>query len=227
MFSFFSLSCSIRFSYLLASPDYFQKSGLFRISDSRTKVKAGDSLYFYADQVCHRAPPPNLQEVQHQQHQQHQPPTRRKGGGQSSSSSSSSSSHPSEGFEDHLSELVGKRKVLFWFSWDEALADSKQSINQPDLDFQLNPWTLHGLLFKGKNYEDDQVHLYFLWLLFFHSYNVHSVFNFLLGCSIFLPQMDGLLSISTFWGEGWKKSPSWAWKNSPGMSTFLLVSCYF
>jgi hypothetical protein len=76
-----------------------------------------------------------------------------------------SQSSPSPLQEDGHSQFLhgndGKRRVLFWFSWDDAVSTNQQSPNQPDLDFQLNPWTLHHLLFKGGKYADDQVIFFF------------------------------------------------------------------
>ena len=39
----------------------------------------------------------------------------------------------------------GERLLVFWFSW-EASVD-----NVPDVDFQLNPWTLHHLTHDGES----------------------------------------------------------------------------
>lgn len=126
-------------------------------------MKAGHALYFLADKVCHRAPPPQLQGVGVQQ------PNRRRQGRQSSSQLLEE-----DGLSNYVHGLDGKRRVLFWFSWDDAVARDQQSTNEPELDFQLNPWTLHHLIFKGDSYADDQVlgsffisHSFFLFRGFF------------------------------------------------------------
>ncbi|MFO0450191.1 MAG: hypothetical protein ACK52I_16275 [Pseudomonadota bacterium] len=79
---------------------------------------------------------------------------------------------------DHLPPFVtgsdGERRILFWFSWDAAAATAQHvhEYNQPDIDFQLNPWTLHNLLSHGKKekYEDDEVSVFifiYIFILFF------------------------------------------------------------
>ena len=88
----------VRFSYLLTGPDYFEESGMFKISPPQLAVSPGDIVYFLADQVCHRAPPPSV---------------------------------------------GGTRRVVFWFSWEAT----GEECSVPDVDFQLNPWTLYQLTF--------------------------------------------------------------------------------
>lgn len=70
----------------------------------------------------------------------------------------------------------GERRILFWFSWDTAAATAQHvhEYNQPDIDFQLNPWTLHNLLSHGKKekYEDDEVSVHLFYLLFFFIANI-------------------------------------------------------
>ena len=142
----------------MGTPEYFHNSGLFRVSDPKTKVKAGDALYFLADKVCHRAPP--FPQVELEQ------PKSRKGGRQSSSYPPSDDE---DGHYHFIHGLDGKRRVLFWFSWDAAVSSQQGSPNEPDLDFQLNPWTLHHLLHIGNNYENDLVICFFISFLSFFS----------------------------------------------------------
>jgi hypothetical protein len=196
----------VRFYYLLATPEYFQNSGCFRVSNPRTKVKAGDALYFLADKVCHRAPPPH-----------HVP---KKGMNKCQSSSS-----PLQ--EDGLSQFLhgedGKRRVLFWFSWDDAVSANQQSLNQPDLDFQLNPWTLHHLLFQGGKYADDQV-LFFLSFFFFLIDLSDVLFSFI-GCSLLFHEVDGFLSIPALPREVWEEVTPWTWRNFEGKVSNLSFCC--
>lgn len=133
-----------RFSFLLAGPQYFESSGLFKVSDCTHRVNAGDALYFLADSVCHRAPPPN--------------------------------------------SIKKDRRLVFWFSWDAVdLPDS-----EPDVDFQLNSWTLHHLLSRNIKYEDSLVCFFFLLFVFLFCFD-----HFFVGCSNLLDGVDGLFSIPT------------------------------
>ena len=130
----------VRFSYLLTGPDYFEESGMFKISPPQLAVSPGDIVYFLADQVCHRAPPPSV---------------------------------------------GGTRRVVFWFSWE----DTGEECSVPDVDFQLNPWTLYQLIHSPNDFQNHYVSTFFLFLLIF------LIFSSFVEISLVSDGMDGLLSI--------------------------------
>lgn len=92
------------------------------------RVAGGDGVYFLADSVCHRAPPP--------------------------SPLTTSSSTTKRGAQQQ--QQLKERRLLFWFSWDAV--HHRHGESTPDVDFQLNPWTLHHLLYKSSiKYENSVV----------------------------------------------------------------------
>ena len=60
-----------------------------------------------------------------------------------------------------------KRRLLFWFSWDSTVLPAKL---KPDIDFQLNPWTLYSLVHP--NFDVDLVSVSFSFdeIVFSHSF---------------------------------------------------------
>jgi len=112
---------------------------LFRVSSPNIAVNAGDAVYFPADKVCHRAPPLHHHDLL--------------SGGKRRRSQGAGVDVPD-------------RLLLFWFSWDEEAAAVASAVNIPDVDFQLNPWTLHHLLHASEyNYLHSKV-FSFLFFLF-------------------------------------------------------------
>ena len=63
-----------------------------------------------------------------------------------------------------------ERRVVFWFSWDGSIPSFMETL--PEVDFQLNPWTLHHLLHgtnhaSQREYEHSLVScLFFLFIYF-------------------------------------------------------------
>jgi hypothetical protein len=160
-----------RYSFLLASPEYLETSGLFKFTGTTEQMGAGDAIWFPGDSVCHRGVPSQ------QQQQQDATP---------SSSSSSRSGGSSRNRQ--------KRRLLFWFSWDSTVLPAKL---KPDIDFQLNPWTLYSLVHP--NFDVDLVSVSFSFdeIVFSHS------FLFTERCSV-LSAMDGLSSILPLWRHPWR-----------------------
>ena len=95
----------------------------------------GDAVFFLAHLVCHRGMPTTVLDSP---------------SSPSSPSSSSSSSFPSPSASNptrppsplRKGKISDERRVLFWFSWDKEVLQEKV----PDVDFQLNPWTLYSLI---------------------------------------------------------------------------------
>jgi hypothetical protein len=61
---------------------------------------------------------------------------------------------------------IQPRRVLFWFSWD-ANKLSRQFI--PDVNFQLNPWTIYSIVYP--NFEETLVRVPFLSLFGFSYFS--------------------------------------------------------
>jgi len=87
-----------------------------------------------------------------------------------------------------------KRRLLFRSSWDSKVLPAKL---KPDIDFQLNPWTLYSLVHP--NFDVDLVSVSFSFdeIVFSHS------FLFTERCSV-LSAMDGLSSILPLWRHPWR-----------------------
>ena len=73
------------------------------------------------------------------------------------------------------------RKLLFWYSWEKAALPSHL---KPDIDFQLNPWTIYSVV--NPDFSNDLVssflfflHFFFLFILTIHWYREqqHSFFS--------------------------------------------------
>ena len=82
-----------------------------------------------------------------------------------------------------------KRRLLFRSSWDSKVLPAKL---KPDIDFQLNPWTLYSLVHPNFNINLVSVSFSFDEIVFSHS------FLFTEWCSV-LSAMDGLSSILSLW----------------------------
>lgn len=130
LFDLYILNYSFhRYSYLIAPPEYFAESGLFpqyipgQPEKEWKTMSAGEAVWFPADSVCHRGVPSKALAIMEAAE------ASKTRGKRSTTAAAVTRSPPT-------------RKLLFWFSWDK---DFLPSTLVPDLDFQLNPWTVYSM----------------------------------------------------------------------------------
>lgn len=113
-------------------------------------------------------------------------------------------------------KAAAERMLVFWFSWDGSQE------NQPDVDFQLNPWTLHHLVHSGdSNYLQNKVSFLFFLFSFFLCFFFLTLANFFSsGCCNIFHGVDGLLSIPPFSRELCRCTSSAPWQSPSGNFLF-------
>ena len=94
-------------------------------------------------------------------------------------------------FQGSSSASAQQRRLLFWFSWEK---DSLPSTLEPDINFQLNPWTVHSLVCN--DFERNLVSLssYCLLPSFFPPFA-----NFSTAFSSFFHAVDGVSTLCSLW----------------------------
>lgn len=129
-----------RYSYLLAPPEYLQESGMFSYyappsspvlgyENQLMKMNAGEAIWFPADSVCHRGVPSKTVAYLEAE-------ASKASGKKRASTANATMKNPPP------------RKLLFWFSWEKDLLPPNHT---PDIDFQMNPWTVYSVVNENLN----------------------------------------------------------------------------